>query len=90
MRPVKSVEELRNRIETLRGKVSENVLEELEKKLVEVYEKYGLYEEEVDAILREVAKRYESSLVEPGEPVGTVAAQSLGEPSTQMTLRVFH
>ncbi|WP_434731698.1 DNA-directed RNA polymerase subunit A'' [Thermogladius sp. KZ2Tp1] len=90
VRPVKSVEELRNRIEALRGRVSENVVEELEKKLVEVYEKYGLYEEEVDAILGEVAKRYESSLVEPGEPVGTVAAQSLGEPSTQMTLRVFH
>nr|WP_157864687.1 DNA-directed RNA polymerase subunit A'' [Thermogladius calderae] len=90
MRPVESVEELRKRIESLRGRVSENVVEELEKKLVEVYEKYGLYEEEVDAILGEVAKRYESSLVEPGEPVGTVAAQSLGEPSTQMTLRVFH
>ncbi|AFK50944.1 DNA-directed RNA polymerase subunit A' [Thermogladius calderae 1633] len=90
VRPVESVEELRKRIESLRGRVSENVVEELEKKLVEVYEKYGLYEEEVDAILGEVAKRYESSLVEPGEPVGTVAAQSLGEPSTQMTLRVFH
>ena len=26
----------------------------------------------------------------PGEPVGTVAAQSIGEPGTQMTLRTFH
>lgn len=29
-------------------------------------------------------------LVVPGEAVGTVAAQSIGEPSTQMILRAFH
>ena len=26
----------------------------------------------------------------PGENVGTIAAQSIGEPSTQMTLNTFH
>uniref|UniRef100_A0A182J8W8 DNA-directed RNA polymerase subunit n=1 Tax=Anopheles atroparvus TaxID=41427 RepID=A0A182J8W8_ANOAO len=30
------------------------------------------------------------SLVAPGEPVGVLAAQSIGEPSTQMTLNTFH
>ena len=30
------------------------------------------------------------SIVDPGEPVGIVAAQSVGEPSTQMTLNTFH
>lgn len=29
--------------------------------------------------------KYLSSLAEPGEPVGVIAAQSVGEPSTQMT-----
>ncbi|MCG2782445.1 MAG: DNA-directed RNA polymerase subunit A' [Candidatus Altiarchaeales archaeon] len=33
---------------------------------------------------------YEKALVTPGEAVGTVAAQSIGEPGTQMTLRTFH
>jgi len=28
--------------------------------------------------------------VMPGEAAGTVAAQSIGEPSTQMMLRTFH
>ena len=28
--------------------------------------------------------------MEPGEAVGIVAAQSIGEPGTQMTLRTFH
>nr|POE52001.1 dna-directed rna polymerase i subunit rpa1 [Quercus suber] len=34
--------------------------------------------------------RYMRSLVEPGEAVGVVAGQSVGEPSTQMTLNTFH
>jgi len=46
--------------------------------------------EELDKILSEVRRRYEYSLVEPGEAVGIVAAQSMGEPSTQMTMRTFH
>ncbi|KAF2478246.1 beta and beta-prime subunits of DNA dependent RNA-polymerase [Lindgomyces ingoldianus] len=34
--------------------------------------------------------KYLKSLVEPGEAVGVVAGQSIGEPSTQMTLNTFH
>lgn len=34
--------------------------------------------------------RYQRCLVEPGESVGLIAAQSVGEPSTQMTLNTFH
>lgn len=34
--------------------------------------------------------KYLHSLVEPGESVGLLAAQSIGEPSTQMTLNTFH
>jgi hypothetical protein len=33
---------------------------------------------------------YHRSLVDPGESVGLLAAQSVGEPSTQMTLNTFH
>jgi len=35
-------------------------------------------------------ENYIKSMVTPGEAVGTVAAQSIGEPGTQMTLRTFH
>ncbi|KAF2259470.1 beta and beta-prime subunits of DNA dependent RNA-polymerase [Lojkania enalia] len=34
--------------------------------------------------------KYLRSLIEPGEAVGVVAGQSIGEPSTQMTLNTFH
>ncbi|KAI6660779.1 DNA-directed RNA polymerase I subunit RPA1 [Oopsacas minuta] len=34
--------------------------------------------------------KYLNSLCQPGDPVGLLAAQSIGEPSTQMTLNTFH
>merc|ERR1719329_1581889 len=37
-----------------------------------------------------VSAKYGSALVHPGEAVGSIAAQSIGEPSTQMTLNTFH
>jgi len=37
-----------------------------------------------------VAAKFGSALCAPGEAVGSIAAQSVGEPSTQMTLNTFH
>merc|ERR1719468_74763 len=34
--------------------------------------------------------KVQQASVDPGEPVGVIAAQSIGEPSTQMTLNTFH
>lgn len=34
--------------------------------------------------------KYMKSVIDPGEAVGIVAGQSIGEPSTQMTLNTFH
>lgn len=39
---------------------------------------------------RLVAAKYGTALCAPGEAVGSIAAQSVGEPSTQMTLNTFH
>ncbi|KAI0502407.1 hypothetical protein KFK09_017356 [Dendrobium nobile] len=41
-------------------------------------------------LMKLVKLKYLSSLAEPGEAVGVLAAQSVGEPSTQMTLNTFH
>ncbi|WP_297065073.1 DNA-directed RNA polymerase subunit A'' [Thermococcus sp.] len=67
-----------------------SVKEELYQKLVKYNEKYDLKKAEVEAIIEEAVKEYQNALVEPGEAIGTVAAQSIGEPSTQMTLNTFH
>lgn len=49
-----------------------------------------LEEEQLEYFLNKVYINYNNALVETSEPVGTVAAQSIGEPGTQMTLRTFH
>ncbi len=46
--------------------------------------------EQLAEIISLVAADYEHSKVEPCEAVGVVAAQSIGEPGTQMTMRTFH
>ena len=46
--------------------------------------------EQLADIISQVASDYEHSKVEPCEAVGVVAAQSIGEPGTQMTMRTFH
>ncbi len=67
-----------------------SIKNELKNKLIKVNRKQKLSEKIVKNIIDETVKQYEDSLVEPGEAVGTVAAQSIGEPGTQMTLSTFH
>ncbi len=45
---------------------------------------------QAQSIATEVELVYLRSRVEPLEPVGTVSAQSIGEPGTQMTMNTFH
>ena len=79
--------------EYIEAKLAENLtfmtpslLDELRKELV----LHEMTEEGVNEAVDLVVKNYDYSLVEPGEAVGVVAAQSIGEPGTQMTLRTFH
>ncbi len=41
-------------------------------------------------LLETVVLKYKQSIVHPGEMVGVIAGQSIGEPTTQMTLNTFH
>jgi DNA-directed RNA polymerase II subunit RPB1 len=41
-------------------------------------------------LLDEIVLSYKKSIISPGEMVGMIAAQSIGEPTTQMTLNTFH
>ena len=46
--------------------------------------------EQAGEIAAAVEARYRRTRVDPLEPVGTVSAQSIGEPGTQMTMNTFH
>ena len=43
-----------------------------------------------DWVVSNVKHLFYSAIAHPGELVGTISAQSIGEPSTQMTLNTFH
>jgi DNA-directed RNA polymerase III subunit RPC1 len=45
---------------------------------------------QVDEFLRIALSKYTKAMVEPGEAVGAIGAQSISEPGTQMTLKVSH
>ena len=53
-------------------------------------ERSQLSDEEINEVLEITKNVYKRSKVEPCEAVGTIAAQSIGEPGTQMTMRTFH
>ena len=46
--------------------------------------------DQFDTIAKEILRSYQFAQIDPGAAVGMVAAQSIGEPGTQMTLRTFH
>ncbi|MHA1223558.1 MAG: DNA-directed RNA polymerase subunit A'' [Candidatus Heimdallarchaeaceae archaeon] len=49
-----------------------------------------LTKNQLEQIITEITNSYEFAQIDPGSAVGTVAAQSIGEPGTQMTLQTFH
>lgn len=55
-----------------------------------VIEEYRLNRISFNWVLGEIDAQFQKSVVHPGEMVGVVAAQSIGEPATQMTLNTFH
>lgn len=55
-----------------------------------VLKEYRLTREAFEWVTGEIETRFLQSLVAPGEMIGCVAAQSIGEPATQMTLNTFH
>ncbi|MEM0297019.1 MAG: DNA-directed RNA polymerase subunit A'' [Zestosphaera sp.] len=77
-------------VDSVRDYVPESIYNEMMVTLFRVDVKSELNESELVAIVNDCVRTYLESLVDPGEPVGTVAAQSIGEPGTQMTLRTFH
>lgn len=77
---------IQKKLDAIQTDIPELLKQEMYRRLTEE----DLTEKAVDEVIASVLRNYDYSLVEPGEAVGIVAAQSIGEPGTQMTLRTFH
>ncbi|MEM0480708.1 MAG: DNA-directed RNA polymerase subunit A'' [Candidatus Aenigmatarchaeota archaeon] len=61
------------------------------KELIEkVSKKYNFSEEQKKKLEEAVRKAYEKVIFEPQEAIGILTAQSISEPATQATMRVYH
>ncbi|MEM2875152.1 MAG: DNA-directed RNA polymerase subunit A'' [Candidatus Hadarchaeales archaeon] len=85
-----SPETIKSEVGELEGKVPEAIVRELQFRLLHIGKQKAITRDQLVEIIKRVKDSYYRALVEPGEAVGTVAAQSIGEPGTQMTLRTFH
>jgi DNA-directed RNA polymerase subunit A" len=69
-------------------------MRELPKNVLERIENYSKKKSFSDGkqkkLIELVTKKYNDSLVTPGDAMGLIAAQSIGEPGTQLTLRTKH
>ncbi len=72
-------------LEEMKGKLTEKIIDEVESLIPK-----GLSSDKIKKIYEEVVKEYNNAKVAPGESVGIISAESIGEPGTQMTLNTFH
>lgn len=81
-----SKEYIEKQIKRIENKLTPLLSSELKSQTLE----NSLSKKAAQQLFQRVVEEYEKALVEPGEAVGIISAQSIGEPGTQMTLRTFH
>jgi DNA-directed RNA polymerase subunit A' len=81
-----SAEEIKKQLKRVDDQLTPILMSQLKQN----FSKNKLTKKSVEKATTSTAEQYNRALMEPGEAVGIVAAQSIGEPGTQMTLRTFH
>ena len=69
--------------------------DKLPKKILEDIQDYvdkkgGINQAKLKKVLDNTVTEYKNTKIQPGEAVGVISAESIGEPGTQMTLNTFH
>ena len=73
-----------------KGWLIETLPEKVQEEIERVARSKKLNKEEKAKLIEKIKKKYLNMQITPGEAIGIVAAQSIGEPGTQMTMRTFH
>jgi len=64
--------------------------QKIEEEIEEIGRQKKFNQKQKQRFIEEVQKFYLKSRFQPGETVGIIAAQSISEPATQMTMRTYH
>jgi DNA-directed RNA polymerase subunit A' len=79
-----------NQISEILGKYAEKMNPKMRSNIESALSVNPLSKSGIKKVVAKIIDLFERAMVEPGEAVGVVTAQSIGEPGTQMTLRTFH
>ncbi len=77
-------------ITEIMAKYATNLNPKLTEKLLVSFTQNRLSKKGTEKVVKRAIDLINRAMAEPGEAVGVVTAQSIGEPGTQMTLRTFH
>ena len=80
----------KDEIDTLTKKYTKTLNPRLTSLLTDALHDSDLSKEGAEIVCKKGLALYNKAQVEPGQAVGIITAQSIGEPGTQMTLRTFH
>lgn len=69
---------------------SEYLPQSIINEIIEKIKSNGIEKNKIRKVIEKAINEYNAHLMEPLEACGIVAAQSIGEPGTQMTMRTFH
>ena len=86
----KIVEDLGKDITVSSTRMKEEMLSRHQKQVQAQLEEIEVYPEVIPELSREIHSNFYSTMVAPGENVGVLCAQSIGEKQTQSTLNSFH
>lgn len=79
-----------NEIDNILKSYGKDLNDRLRKTLETTISENPLSLDGIESVLKKTMDLIDKARAEPGEAVGVVTAQSIGEPGTQMTLRTFH
>jgi DNA-directed RNA polymerase beta' subunit len=70
--------------------IEESIIKKKKAGIVNQLVEIEIYEALIPELKKEIERQYVDSIISPGECVGIIGAQSMGEYSTQATLNTFH
>lgn len=84
------LEEIGSSFMVLTASLKEHIVLHHKEKLRQQLQQVEIYPEMIEMLKKEIHDNFNKSIAQPGENVGVLCAQSIGEKQTQSTLNSFH
>ena len=86
----KNLDDNETKVKQIIAKKGSNLPQGIVRNIAEKCIAHGMKAKQIEKIVHGAIEQYNSNRIDATEAVGVIAAQSIGEPGTQMTMRTFH